>query len=108
MALYSVIQPRSVVEFSYRYSDPQRAHIYIAFEVSNGKEEITSVTEELALKNMEALDITDNEMAKTHARYLAGGRSSTVSNEVIFRFKFAGGSFYLIYLTYIDVETEIT
>jgi threonine dehydratase len=38
---------------------------------------------------MEALDITDNEMAKTHARFLAGGRSATVKNERLYRFTFS-------------------
>ena len=34
------------------------------------------------------LDITDNELAKTHIRYMVGGRSSEVVNERIFRFWF--------------------
>ena len=33
MRLYSTIFPRSVTEFSYRYNDPDKALIYIAFEV---------------------------------------------------------------------------
>eukprot|EP00965_Chrysotila_dentata_P071761 2370439-Pleurochrysis_carterae.AAC.2 len=35
----------------------------------------------------QAIDLTDNELAKAHARHLAGGRSS-VENEFIYRFEF--------------------
>ncbi|KAJ3413422.1 hypothetical protein HDV05_008063 [Chytridiales sp. JEL 0842] len=86
--LYNNIDPRPVTEVSYRYSDPNTAHIYIAFEVTNGKEEVDEVTQNLAKVGIEAMDITDNEMAKTHMRYLAGGRSATVKDEVLIRFRF--------------------
>lgn len=36
---------------------------------------------------MKPLDISDNEMAKSHARYLSGGRSK-VPDERMFRFEF--------------------
>lgn len=36
---------------------------------------------------MEPRDISDNEMAKSHARYLIGGRKK-VENERVFRFEF--------------------
>ena len=36
---------------------------------------------------MHASDLGDNELAKSHARYLVGGRSS-VPNERVFRFEF--------------------
>jgi threonine dehydratase len=35
-----------------------------------------------------AYDITDNELAKSHTRFLVGGRSKTVSDEVAIRFTF--------------------
>lgn len=36
---------------------------------------------------MEAVDLSDNEMAKSHARYLIGGKAN-VKDERIFRFEF--------------------
>ncbi|KAJ3330437.1 hypothetical protein HDU76_005686 [Blyttiomyces sp. JEL0837] len=89
LALYNAIDPRPVTEVSYRYSDPELAHIYVAFEVTNGPTEAGEVMQHLKdVAGIEALDITENELAKTHMRYLAGGRSSTVTNEVIIRFRF--------------------
>ncbi|KAI9145057.1 tryptophan synthase beta subunit-like PLP-dependent enzyme [Paraphysoderma sedebokerense] len=83
--LYEVL---NVTEFSYRYSDPTWAHIIMAFEVQGGNAEVEGVVGEFEKREMKALDITDNEMAKSHARYLAGGRSATVENEKLYRFRF--------------------
>ena len=35
-----------------------------------------------------ALDLTDDEMAKSHIRYMVGGRAPQVDNELIYRFIF--------------------
>jgi threonine dehydratase len=34
-----------------------------------------------------ALDITENEMANQHVRFMAGGRSNSVQNEILIRFR---------------------
>ncbi|KAI8855319.1 tryptophan synthase beta subunit-like PLP-dependent enzyme [Chytridium lagenaria] len=90
LTLYSAIDPRPVVEFSYRYHDPDQAHVYFAFEVSpdGGPTEVIDVLKRLHASGIEAIDISDNELAKTHMRYLAGGRSPTVKNERLYRFRF--------------------
>jgi len=88
MKLYSVIAPRNVTEVSYRYSNPDEAFIYISFAVEDYLKEVPLVLQRLQEEGMRAMDISDNEMAKSHARYLAGGRSSTVTNEVVYRFEF--------------------
>ncbi|KAJ3284843.1 hypothetical protein HK104_009757 [Borealophlyctis nickersoniae] len=88
--LYNMIYPRFLTEFSYRYSSPTVAHVYCAFEVLTTPRdaEAAQLIAQLADAGMEAIDISDNEMAKTHARYLAGGRSATVTDEVLYRFRF--------------------
>lgn len=98
MELYSYIFPRSTTEISYRYQDKNEAHVYLAFDIQNGKSEIEQLVTQLKAQEMEAIDISDNEMAKTHARYSAGGRSSTIKYEVIYRITFAQrpGIFQLI------------
>lgn len=87
MKLYRSIYPRNVTEFSYRFMNDDYAHIYLSFEVSN-RNEIHQVIDSLNKQSMKAVDISDNEMAKDHTRYLAGGRSPNVSNERVFRFTF--------------------
>ncbi|KAL6058877.1 threonine deaminase [Balamuthia mandrillaris] len=86
--LYSLIHPRPITEFSYRYSDPQNARIFLAFLVTDRQTEVEEVIASLLAKGMKAMDLSNNEMAKCHARYLAGGRSPSVSNERLLRFVF--------------------
>ncbi|RHZ47080.1 hypothetical protein Glove_593g31 [Diversispora epigaea] len=85
--LYNHIHPRPITEFSYRYSDSEKAWIYMSFKVKNRDEEVLQIMKNLAADGMDAQDISDNEMAKSHARYLVGGRSK-VENERLYRFAF--------------------
>lgn len=39
-------------------------------------------------ENMHAIDLTSNEMAKSHLRHLVGGRAAHVPNERLFRLEF--------------------
>ena len=88
--LYSLIWPRNVTEFSYRYNVDKEddAHILISFQpvVSIGND-FEGVRQKLSINGFESIDISDNELAKTHIRHLAGGRS-IVPHERLFRFEF--------------------
>ncbi|KAF8456551.1 tryptophan synthase beta subunit-like PLP-dependent enzyme, partial [Terfezia claveryi] len=89
---YTLIQqilPRSITEFSYRYSasTPSRANIYMSITVTSRTLEIPQLISALAALDMQATDISDNEFAKSHARYLVGGRSK-VPDERLYRFEF--------------------
>lgn len=86
--LISIITPRAITEFSYRYSDSETAHIYISFSVQDRATEIKHIQEQFEVEgNIKGHDISDNELAKSHARYLVGGKAR-VENERIFRFEF--------------------
>lgn len=87
IALHTIIHPRAVTEFSYRYDSPSVAHIFLSFILSsdNRAKEVGDVLSALDAKGMKGFDISDNELAKSHARYMVGGRSN-VENERIFRF----------------------
>ncbi|KAK9768907.1 threonine deaminase, variant 2 [Basidiobolus ranarum] len=87
MKLYNVIYPRPITEFIYRYSNPKQAHIFTSFSVANRRVELREIFDELENNGMKGEDISDNEMAKTHVRYLIGGRSE-VENERLYRFEF--------------------
>lgn len=87
MKLYKTIYPRSITEFSYRYGNPEMAYIVMSFQVKNRKQEINEIFAKLESAGMRGVDLTDNELAKTHARYMVGGRSR-VENERLFQFEF--------------------
>ncbi|KLO14263.1 threonine dehydratase I [Schizopora paradoxa] len=89
IALHTVIHPREVTEFIYRYNSPDTAHVFLSFILaSNSREkEVQGVLAELEEKGMKGCDISDDEFAKSHARYMVGG-SKDVPHERVFRFEF--------------------
>ncbi|KAJ2603141.1 threonine deaminase [Coemansia sp. RSA 1286] len=87
LKLHDIVFPRAVTEFTYRYGNPERAHIFMSFEVKDRTTEVPQIIQKLAEIDMQATDLTENELAKSHARYIAGGRS-TVPSEYLIRFEF--------------------
>ncbi|KAI8799387.1 tryptophan synthase beta subunit-like PLP-dependent enzyme [Cladochytrium replicatum] len=90
MKLYEALHPRVVTEFSYRYGDADKAHIFLGFQVQSPlrrDEEVREILGKLEAGGMEGMDVSRNELAKTHGRYLVGGRSQ-VPYERVLRFTF--------------------
>ncbi|MGL4408014.1 threonine ammonia-lyase, biosynthetic [Zoogloea sp.] len=78
---------RNITEFNYRYADTQEAHIFVGVSVANRAEGVR-LTEELAQHSLPCLDLTDDEMAKSHIRYMVGGHAPQAEHEVLYRFIF--------------------
>lgn len=83
----SIIGNRSITEFNYRYDDPKQAHIFVGLQV-NGGGEVERLVKRLKKQHYDPIDLTDNEMAKLHIRYMVGGRAPMVKNESVYRFEF--------------------
>lgn len=87
-ALYSLIWPRNVTEFSYRFESDAEAHVLISFQpVSNIEHDFEGVVDSLQENGFKCFDLSQNELAKVHIRHLAGGRADA-PHERIFRFDF--------------------
>tara|TARA_B100000029_G_C17554324_1_gene951207 strand:- start:53 stop:1642 length:1590 start_codon:yes stop_codon:yes gene_type:complete len=84
----STIGKRSITEFNYRYSDDNKAQVFAGIKLNNGTSEKKIVLNSLKKKNFKVIDLTDNEMAKLHIRYMVGGVCKSIKNEKIFRFIF--------------------
>jgi len=83
------IGDRSITEFNYRYSDRRDASIFVGLEVFGGIEARQKLVNELREQGFRVVDITENELAKLHIRYMVGGRPSEFEmDEVIYRFEF--------------------
>ncbi len=83
-----ILGSRAVTEFNYRYGAKDRAQIFVGFAVS-GKSERDEVTAKLRGAGYGVTDMTDNEMAKLHVRYMVGGHAAGgVANERLYRFEF--------------------
>ncbi|MGD8525522.1 MAG: threonine ammonia-lyase, biosynthetic [Thioalkalispiraceae bacterium] len=79
---------RGITEFNYRFGDPDQAHIFVGVQMNQGEEGKNSLIAELRHKDYPVMDMTDNEMAKLHIRYMVGGKANNASNERVFRFEF--------------------
>jgi threonine dehydratase len=78
---------RNITEFNYRYADTRSAHIFVGITIQN-RADVARLIELLERHQLPAVDLTDNEMAKTHIRYMVGGHAPQAENEVLYRFTF--------------------
>jgi threonine dehydratase len=83
-----VLGSRNVTEFNYRYESAERAQIFVGLALSQGREEREAVLRSIADAGYPVVDMTDNEMAKLHVRYMVGGHARGIANELLFRFEF--------------------
>jgi threonine dehydratase len=83
----SLIGPRNITEFNYRYADPEEAHVFVGVQVHD-REETAELVRALRHHGLKTFDFSDNELAKLHIRHLVGGHAATVENEILYRFEF--------------------
>ena len=82
---------RNITEFNYRESDRERAQIFVGLNLTRGATERAELVKELTAAGYTVVDMTDNEMAKLHVRYMIGGHAGDVgelADECLFRFEF--------------------
>ena len=87
--LVKAVLPHAITEFSYRFAKDDSASILMGISVSaaNRGSELSNLIERLNRDGMVAQDLSGDELAKTHIRYLVGGRSG-VPDERLFMFEF--------------------
>ncbi|SFV67478.1 Threonine dehydratase biosynthetic [hydrothermal vent metagenome] len=78
---------RSITEFNYRFGVDNKAFVFVGIAIKNGLAEKQEIMMELKNKNYIFEDLSNNEMAKSHIRYMVGGKAN-VKNELIYRFTF--------------------
>jgi threonine dehydratase len=79
---------RAITEFNYRYADAAAARIFVGVQLSEGEAEKRQIIAMLAEHGYPVLDLSDNELAKLHIRYMVGGRAPGLGDEMLFRFQF--------------------
>ena len=85
--LVTTVKPHAVTEFNYRYAKEESANILIGLSIDTRNSELSHLIGRLKQHGMNAVDLSRDELAKTHIRYLVGGRSS-VQNELLYMFEF--------------------
>jgi threonine dehydratase len=79
---------RSVTEFNYRYADGQAAQVFVGLGLTQGSAERAALVREIGDAGFAVRDMTDNEMAKLHVRYMVGGHARGLADEHLYRFEF--------------------
>lgn len=83
-----VIGKRSITEFNYRYADSRQAQVFAGIQLTEGEEEENRIIDTLREHGYLVLDMSDNEMAKLHIRYMVGGHAPDICDELLYRFEF--------------------
>jgi threonine dehydratase len=79
---------RSVTEFNYRYAGPDKAQVFVGLALSQGRVEKQQLVQDLRAAGLSVTDMTDDEMAKLHVRYMVGGHARGITDERLYRFEF--------------------
>lgn len=79
----------NITEFNYRLRDKDMAHVFVGARIS-GSDDAKQIVDRVTKHGFQAMDLTDDEMAKLHVRHLVGGGGSTVKlgDEAVYRFEF--------------------
>ncbi len=83
----SLIGVRNITEFNYRFNDQKEAHVFVGIQVASRAESLKLI-EQLRRHGYQTLDLTEDEMAKSHIRHLVGGHSPQLEHEIVYRFEF--------------------
>ncbi|PLX89339.1 MAG: threonine ammonia-lyase, biosynthetic [Desulfuromonas sp.] len=82
-----ILKETGITEFSYRLADREQAQIFVGVSFG-GEKRRAAFSKTLTEQGYCNIDLTDNELAKTHLRYMIGGRSPQATQEVLYRFWF--------------------
>ena len=85
--LISTLGNRNITEFNYRYADADKAHVFVGISIQT-RQEVDALIVMLEEHGLPAVDLTNDEIAKGHIRYMVGGHAPQAKNELLYRFTF--------------------
>jgi threonine dehydratase len=78
---------RNVTEFNYRIADANQAHIFVGIATQKASDSAL-IAKTFTKSGFNTIDLTQDELAKSHLRHMVGGRSQLAKNELLYRFEF--------------------
>src|SRR5262245_24958182 len=81
LAFCEALGDRGITEFNYRVASRTEAHIFVGVVVT-GLDGARAIARELAARGYACVDLSENDLAKTHIRHMVGGRATAVRDEV--------------------------
>jgi threonine dehydratase len=88
LAFCRALGRRQITEFNYRFHDCARAQVFAGVELSQGDRERHGLIETLRQAGFNVVDMTDNETAKLHLRFMIGGHARGLIDECLLRVEF--------------------
>jgi threonine dehydratase len=82
-----IVKESNITEFNYRLDSREKAHILVGLAIRDERER-AAFSLQMSQNGFDNIDLTDDDLAKTHVRYMVGGRSSEANREVLYRFLF--------------------
>ena len=86
-AFCAAIGQHSVTEFNYRYAPGDTARIFVGIQLDD-RSKRQALVEQLEAAGYPVTDLTEDEMAKVHVRYMVGGRAPEAHGERLYSFEF--------------------
>lgn len=77
-----VLAGRAVTEFNYRVDGSPQARIFVGVQLARGLAERTEIADAMAAAGYPVVDLSDDDTAKTHVRYMIGGHPPALKEEV--------------------------
>ena len=80
--------PRLITEFNYRYADRDRATVFAGVKVKDRDSEREIIISNLRERGYQPIDMTEDEVAKMHIRFMVGGHAGGIEHERLLRVEF--------------------
>ena len=78
---------RNVTEFNYRIADQRQAHIFVGIGTQKAGDS-DAIAKHFRKAKFATIDLTHDELAKSHLRHMVGGHSALAQDEQLYRFEF--------------------
>ncbi len=83
-----LLEQRAMTEFNYRFSSREQAVVFAGIRLTNGQTELEEIIGRLEDNGFEVQDLSNDETAKLHVRYMVGGHPPEKLEERLFSFEF--------------------
>ena len=78
----------TITEFNYRYASADAAHVFVGLKLANATRDKPALIAGMEAAGYRVLDISADETAKLHIRYMVGGRLPGLADEIVLRCEF--------------------
>jgi threonine dehydratase len=88
LAFCNELDGRAITEFNYRFNSRKAANIFVGVRTPQGIDELSILIKKLSETGYSVADLSHDEMAKLHVRYMVGGAPINNLKEHLYSFEF--------------------